>query len=198
VKRLAIGTTNLYKVQEIRSALITLTGWTVETPPHRTPDVEETGSTFLENAIQKALHFSRYVDALTLADDSGLCIDALGGRPGIHSARYAHDADSRITRVLQEMDNVPDEQRSAQFVCALALARNGKLIWTVVRDVHGRITRVPAGTYGFGYDPIFYLTQHGRTMAELTAKEKEKISHRGRALVELGVFLEQSRALNDA
>jgi XTP/dITP diphosphohydrolase len=194
VNRIAAGTTNVHKVHEIRSALAALAGWTVEALPPGAPDVEETGSTFLENAIQKALHFSWRVDALTLADDSGLCIDALGGRPGIQSARYAGDAQSRIERVLGEMENVAYEQRGAEFVCALALARAGNLIWTVERAVQGRIGRAPSGTHGFGYDPIFFLPELGRTMAELTTEEKEKISHRGHALAELGRFLEQSCA----
>lgn len=189
MKRLVAGTTNRNKVHEIRAALASLTCWTVEGLPAGAPDVEETGLTFLENAIQKALHFSRYVDALTLADDSGLCIDALGGRPGIQSARYGSDPESRIDRVLREMKSVADEQRTAKFLCALALARAGNLIWTVEREAHGRIARAPSGAHGFGYDPIFHLPELGRTMAELTTDEKEKVSHRGRALAELERFL---------
>ncbi len=185
MKRLIAGTTNAHKVHEIRSALSTLAGWTVEALPEGVPDVEETGSTFLENAIQKALHFSRHVDGLVLADDSGLCIDALGGRPGIRSARYAEDAEARIARVLGEMELIADAQRNARFVCALALARSGGLIHTVEGEVAGRITRAPSGDHGFGYDPIFYLPELGRTMAELTTGEKERVSHRGRALAEL-------------
>jgi XTP/dITP diphosphohydrolase len=189
VKRLVVGTTNRNKVVEIQSALHTLKGWIVEALPADVRDVEETGSTFLENAIQKALHFSRNVDALVLADDSGLYIEALDGRPGIYSARYASDALSRIARVLREMEDVSDERRNARFVCALALARAGSLIWTVEKDVRGRIVRAPSGTHGFGYDPIFYVPEAGRTMAELTLEEKDKLSHRGRALVELQRFL---------
>lgn len=185
MKRLVAGTTNSHKVHEIRSALRTLSGWTVEALPAGVPDVDETGSTFLENAIQKAIHFSLHVDGLILADDSGLCVDALDGRPGIRSARYAEDAQSRIARLLGEMEHVADAQRSARFVCALALARTGRLIHTVEAEVAGRITRTPSGGHGFGYDPVFYLPELGRTMAELTTEEKQMISHRGLALAEL-------------
>ena len=165
--------------------LAVLQGWETSEQPHAVPEIEETGATFLDNAILKAVHSSRFVDDVVLADDSGLCIDALNGRPGVFSNRYAADDRARIHRVLSEMESVPDADRGAAFVCALALAGHGEVIWTGEGRVEGVINREPRGTNGFGYDPIFYLPELGRTMAELTAEEKNRISHRGRALEEL-------------
>src|SRR5215467_3431902 len=135
--RLVIATKNEGKVIELRSALGELPEWLFDLIPSEVPSIEETQSTFLENAILKAEHYSRFVKDLTLADDSGLCIAALGGRPGVHSARYAPDPPSRIRRVLHEMQSVPDGQRRAVFYCALAVARNGKTIWTFQGEVAG-------------------------------------------------------------
>ena len=188
MKRLVIATTNPGKVIEIKSALGDMGGWSLE-PLSGTLPIEETGDTFLENAIQKAKHYSRYVDALTLADDSGLCVAALGGRPGVHSARYAEDPPSRIARLLREMESVPDGERGAAFYCALAIARAGELVWTVERDAVGIIARSPSGTAGFGYDPVFLLPELNRTMAELTTEQKNRLSARGRTLSELRKFL---------
>jgi XTP/dITP diphosphohydrolase len=188
VNRLVIATTNPGKVVEIKSALGEISGWSLE-PLFHAPPVEETGNTFLENAIQKARHYSRYVDALTLADDSGLCVAALGGRPGVHSARYAKDPPSRIARLLRDMESIPDGERAAAFYCALAMARAGDVIWTVERDAVGVIASSPSGTAGFGYDPVFLLPELNRTMAELTTEEKNCLSARGRALAELRKFL---------
>src|SRR5204863_3539917 len=127
----------------IHSALGELAGWTLEPIPETTPSIPETGETFLDNAILKARHYSTFVDDLTLADDSGLCVAALAGRPGVHSARYAPDPPSRIKRILGEMESVPDGRRDAVFYCALALAQAGKTIWTVQGDVAGTIARAP-------------------------------------------------------
>src|ERR1044071_4452852 len=131
MNRLVIGTKNPGKVIEIRSALGEIEGWTLETIEPDLPGIEETGETFLANAELKARHYSRYVDDLTLSDDSGLCVVALGGKPGIHSARYAPDPRSRIQRLLGEMESVDDYNRDAAFYCALALARKGRVIWSV-------------------------------------------------------------------
>src|SRR5262249_14444767 len=148
VKRLILATTNAGKIIAIRSPRADLPSWSLEPLPSGTPPIEETGKTFVENATLKARHYSRLVDDLTLADDSGLCVDALGGRPGVHSARYAPDPPSRIERVLREMKSVPDGQRSAIFYCALALGRAGSIIWTVQKDVAGVIARSAAGACG--------------------------------------------------
>lgn len=189
MKQFTVATTNPNKIHEIRSALEHLTDWEAVPQPQKLPAVEETGSTFVENAILKAVQVSGMVDGLVLGDDSGLCIDALEGRPGIFSARYAETAGARIHRVLTEMINVPKGRRHARFICALALARNRSLIWTTEGRVEGEIGFEPCGTGGFGYDPIFRLPHLGLTMAELTLEEKNKISHRGLALQRLAGYL---------
>lgn len=189
MKRLIIATSNAGKVIEIRSAVRNLSGWSLEPLPPDVPPIEETGDTFLENAIQKAMHYSKLVDELTLADDSGLCVAALGDRPGVHSARYAENPGARIRRLLGEMETVPDGRRDAVFYCALALARSGRVLWTVQREVAGVIARSPSGTEGFGYDPVFLLPELNRTMAELSTEDKNRLSARGQALAELCKFL---------
>jgi len=189
MKRLVIATTNAGKVIEIRSALGDVPGWILDVLPPGLPAIEETGDTFIASAIQKAEHYSRFVDDITLADDSGLCVEALGGRPGVHSARYAENPAARIRRVLHEMERVPDRQRDAVFYCALVLAERGKIIWTVEGNVAGIIAHSPSGEWGFGYDPIFLLPGLNRTMAELNTEEKNRLSARGKALKELQKFL---------
>jgi non-canonical purine NTP pyrophosphatase (RdgB/HAM1 family) len=176
-------------VIEIRSALGEVPGWFLDALPPGIPAIEETGDTFLANAIQKAEHYSKFINDWTLADDSGLCVTALGGHPGVHSARYAENPAARIQRVLREMESVPDTSRGAVFYCALAVAQYGKIIWTVQRDVSGVIAHSPSGTEGFGYDPIFLLPERSRTMAELSTEEKNRLSARGKALAELRKFL---------
>jgi XTP/dITP diphosphohydrolase len=185
LQRLVIATTNAGKVIEIRSALGDLPGWFLDPLPASTPTIEETGDTFIANAILKAEHYSTLTSDLILADDSGLCVTALGGRPGVHSARYAESVSARIQRALSELQSVPDPQRDAVFYCALALARSGKTVWTVQEDVRGFITHSPSGTEGFGYDPIFFLPEMGCTMAELSTNEKNRLSARGKALADL-------------
>ena len=179
---LILATTNRHKLFEVREAL---PAWEIESQPAHVPYVEESGTTFEANAIIKAVHASHYVDGMVLADDSGLCVEALDGRPGVYSARYAPGDDAaRIQKVLDEMRSVPDANRQAAFVCALAVAQRGKVLWTGEGRVEGYINRVPAGTDGFGYDPIFWIPEFERTMAELTIEEKNQTSHRGRALHE--------------
>jgi XTP/dITP diphosphohydrolase len=187
--RLVIATTNAGKVVEIQSALGDVASWSLEPIPSDTPSIEETGETFLENAILKAEHYSKLVDQLTLADDSGLCVAALGGRPGVHSARYAPDPPSRIKRILQEMTPIPDGKREAMFYCALALARGGRTIWTVQGEISGIIAHAAAGTGGFGYDPVFLLPELNRTMGEMSTEFKNQHSARGKAVAELRKFL---------
>ncbi len=189
MRRLIIATTNAGKVVEIRSALGEISNWALERLPQGIEDVQETGSTFVENAVQKALHYSRFVPDLTLADDSGLRVTALGGRPGIHSARYAESPAARIRRLLDEMKLVPEDRRQAVFYCALALAQSGRVVWTAQGEVSGIIAHEPSGTEGFGYDPIFRLPELSRTMAELSTDEKNRFSARGKALVKLREFL---------
>ena len=189
MNRLIIATGNAGKVIEIRSGLGEISGWTLEPIGPDIPGIEETGETFIANAELKARHYSHYVNDLTLADDSGLCVAALGGRPGVHSARYAADPQSRIERLLGEMQSVDDHRRGGVFYCALALARNGKVIWTVQGEVTGIIVRSPAGTGGFGYDPVFFLPELNATMGQLSTEQKNRLSARGKALAELRKYL---------
>jgi XTP/dITP diphosphohydrolase len=151
-------------------------------------EVEETGSTFEENARIKAIEWSRRTDALVLADDSGLEVDALNGEPGVRSARYGGPGRTdreRTNLVLERLTTVPEERRTARFRCVLALARKGAVLATFEGVVEGRITTEPRGTNGFGYDPIFFHPSSGCTTAELTTEEKQRVSHRGQALARL-------------
>ena len=189
MKRLIIATTNAGKVIEIRSGLGELPGWVLDPLPPGTASILETGTTFIDNAILKAEHYSRLTNDLTLADDSGLCVAALEGRPGVHSARYAPDPPARIRRILSEMRPTPEGKRQASFYCALALAEEGRIIWTVQEGVHGVIARSPSGTSGFGYDPVFLLPELNSTMADLSTEDKNRLSARGKALMRLRNFL---------
>lgn len=149
------------------------------------PRAVEDGPTFVANARKKAIHYSRHVKSLVLADDSGLVVDALGGAPGVRSARFAganaSDAD-RNWMVLRRLESVPWEKRTARFVCVIAIAFKGEALATFDGSVEGLIALEPAGTAGFGYDPIFYFPPMNRTFAEMTRPEKERVSHRGQAL----------------
>jgi len=150
-------------------------------------EIEESGSTFAENAQLKATGYSRLVPFPVLADDSGLEVDALGGQPGIHSARYAgpgaSDAD-RINKLLGELKNC-GAGRGARFICALALARNGEVIAEAEGSCYGVIINASRGSKGFGYDPVFLFPELGKTFAELDEAEKNQYSHRARAVAAL-------------
>jgi XTP/dITP diphosphohydrolase len=194
LRQLLIATTNPGKVREFREML----GGVGDDFGFRFSDlsrhpgfepVEETGETFQDNAILKAHGYATRFDTWALADDSGLEVDALDGRPGVHSARWAamHGAGggdaANNTLLLQQLENVPDELRTARFVCWLALADpQGRIILTARGTVEGRILRSPRGNNGFGYDPLFLVEATGRTTAELSPDEKHRISHRGEAL----------------
>lgn len=143
-------------------------------------EVEEDQPTFDGNALKKARAFAAASGLWALADDSGLCVDALQGRPGVHSARYGSSDAARVHRLLDELKGVEPQRRSARFICALALVSPGGEISMTTGTCEGRIGEVPKGTNGFGYDPIFVLPS-GKTMAELTREEKSAISHRGAA-----------------
>ncbi|WP_142660559.1 non-canonical purine NTP pyrophosphatase [Methylacidimicrobium tartarophylax] len=148
----------------------------------------EDGSTFMDNSIKKAVFYSKLGSGLVLADDSGLCVAALGGEPGVHSARYAgpeaSDAENR-SLLLARLARVPEEAREATFICALALARDGKLLTTVEATCPGRITAFPGGSEGFGYDPIFVPSGATATFAQMPPAEKDRYSHRARAVAQL-------------
>ena len=149
-------------------------------------DVEETGTTFEENSFIKAEAVMKATGMAAMADDSGLCVEALNGEPGVYSARYGFDDSlddwGRLQLLLKNMEAVPDGERQAKFVCVITLVTpEGKTI-QARGEVHGQLTREPRGSNGFGYDPIFFYPPAGCTTAELPEEEKNKISHRGNAL----------------
>ncbi len=156
------------------------------------PPVDEDGETFEANAVKKALSVSAWTGKHAVADDSGLEVDALGGAPGVRSARYAgpHSGDrENLEKLLNELRSVEGEQRGARFVCSVAFAAPGGSVKTFRGTVRGRIGTEPLGENGFGYDPVFYPEGHLRTFAEMSDAEKDAISHRGKALRDLGQYL---------
>jgi len=158
------------------------------------PDVPETGATFEENALLKARAIADYTGLPAVADDSGLCVDALNGMPGVLSARWAGrhgDDKANLELVLAQVADVPDTRLGAQFVCAAALVvpASAAREWVVTGQVEGRLIRAPRGSGGFGYDPIFLPDGFGQTTAEMTAEAKDAISHRGRAFRALTPFI---------
>jgi XTP/dITP diphosphohydrolase len=156
------------------------------------PDVPETGATFEENALLKARAIAAHTGLAAVADDSGLCVDALNGMPGVLSARWAGehgDDQANLDLLLAQIADVPDARRGARFVCAAALVAPGGREWVVTGTVEGRLIRVPRGSGGFGYDPIFVPDGFAQTTAEMTAEAKNAISHRGRAFRALAPFI---------
>ena len=161
-------------------------------------DIEENGTTFEENALIKARTIAKETGTLTLADDSGLCIDALDGEPGIYSARYLGEDTPHSVKnphILKRMENVPEEKRTARFVCACAAVLPDGREYVVRQTMEGHIAHEAAGENGFGYDPIFYLPERGCTNAELSPEEKNRISHRGKALRAMRDLLKQEGIL---
>ena len=152
------------------------------------PPFDESAPTFAENAAGKALHYSRLTDEIILADDSGLVVPALGGEPGVHSARYAglgaSDAE-RYRKLLRELHGKKGDERSAHFVCVIAIAHRGSARAIVSAQTEGVLLEEPRGAGGFGYDPIFYFPTLGKTFAELSRQEKNQHSHRGLAFQRL-------------
>ncbi|MEW6533532.1 MAG: XTP/dITP diphosphatase [Thermodesulfobacteriota bacterium] len=191
--RILIATRNQGKVREIRDLVADLpvTFLSLDDVPD-VPEVVEDADTFEGNALKKATILAQATGIPALADDSGLCVDALGGRPGVHSARYAgegaSDAD-RIAKLLNEMRDVPEQQRSARFVCALALAWPDGKSKMFTGMCEGHITREPRGVGGFGFDPVFYFPEAGCTFAEMNRQDKNQVSHRGKALRQLAEYL---------
>ena len=156
--------------------------------------IPETGDTFEANAVAKATGYSRDFEGLTIADDSGICVDALEGAPGVESARFGGpglDDDGRNRHLLERIEEVPDEGRTARYECVLALAAGGDLVATFQGRVGGRLLREYRGTNGFGYDPIFFVPHLNKTVAQLTSEEKNAISHRGNAIRKLKPLLDK-------
>lgn len=190
---LVLATRNRGKLREL-AELLSGTGFQITSLADHPeiPEVVEDGATFLENARKKATAalFRRGVWAL--ADDSGLVVEALGGEPGVHSARYAGaqgDSEANNAKLLREMRGVPNERRSAAFVCAMVLVAPDGREWSVEGRCEGAIGREPRGDGGFGFDPLFVVAGEGMTMAELPPGRKNEISHRGKALREVKEIL---------
>lgn len=201
MKRVLVATSNPGKVRDLIGAAAAHNVEVEVLPGFSTlPPAIEDGATFEANARKKAEYYSQHAAGeLVIADDSGLEVDALGGAPGVRSARYAADEqgsrkdateansnsnsddEANNARLLRELHDVPDEFRTGRFVCVIAAARNGHTLSTFHGHAEGMILRAPRGANGFGYDPLFYFPEIGKTFAELSAKEKARYSHRGAA-----------------
>ena len=197
---LLFGTQNLGKLLEL-NRLVDGLAVRVMSPAEMTshpPHIIEDGATFLENAVKKAQAYARWSQRIALADDSGLCVDALGGAPGVQSARWSGAGDQgNNERLLRELAAVPDGKRGAHYLAVLALARpSGEVLTSVEATCRGRIARAPRGANGFGYDPLFLIPERNQTMAELSPDEKDLISHRGQAFRKLRPVLQKLAAGN--
>ena len=194
MRDLLVATTNLHKLEEYRAIFSDLPYRLLSLRDIRLDlDVEETGTTFAENAELKARTYAQASGLLALADDSGLEIDALGGAPGVYSARFAGKDTSyeeRFRLILERLKGLPIEQRAARFRCVIAIAEPSGDTGLVEGVIEGVIADAPRGERGFGYDPIFLVPEIGMTTAELTAEDKNRISHRGRAAQLARVLLE--------
>ncbi|OCG63272.1 XTP/dITP diphosphatase [Gilliamella sp. Fer4-1] len=190
MQKIVLATNNQGKVNELQRLLTDAGFDIVAQSQFNVPDANETGLTFIENAILKARHTAKLTGLPSIADDSGLSVDALGGQPGIYSARYAgeHGNDqSNNQKLLDALNNVPKEKRTAYFYCALVFMRheNDPTPIICLGKWHGLILTEAQGDGGFGYDPLFYVPELGCTAAQLTKEQKSQISHRGQALKQL-------------
>lgn len=186
MRTIVVATKNQGKVAEIKGALDHL-GVSVMALSEFSPVAEavEDGQTFEENAVIKARYYAAHTGHACLADDSGLEVDALGGAPGVFSARYAGehaDDEANNRKLLEALRDVPAERRTARFRCVLALVDENNVVITADGSCEGFILEAPRGHGGFGYDPLFYMSELGKTLAEVSVAEKNKISHRGQAL----------------
>ncbi|MHC4440454.1 MAG: XTP/dITP diphosphatase [Planctomycetota bacterium] len=200
-KKILVATGNPGKIVEIRAMLEADVQWLglSDLPPMT--EIEEDGTTFTENAIKKALGYAQATGLCTLADDSGLVVDALGGAPGVNSARFSgekpKDADRtlidhrNIAKTLELLKGVPEEKRTARFVCRLCLASPERVLIETEGTLEGLITDREIGQNGFGYDPIFFVPHLNKTVAQLTGEEKNAISHRGNAIRKLKPLLDE-------
>ena len=190
MQKVVLASNNKAKVRELGQMLATLDMEVLPQSQFNAGEVEETGLTFVENAILKARHAAKVSGLPAIADDSGLEVDALNGAPGIYSARFAgsgaNDLDN-LQKLLAELKNVPDEQRTARFQCLLVYMRHADDPTPLICQGtwEGIITHEPQGDNGFGYDPVFYVPTHQCTSAQLTPEQKNQLSHRGQALKQL-------------
>ncbi|MBI3722900.1 RdgB/HAM1 family non-canonical purine NTP pyrophosphatase [bacterium] len=196
--RLYVGTKNRDKLREIEEILSVTLRSPAALPlelaslPKDAPDVPESGASLEENAEKKALAYARAVSAPVIADDTGLFVDALSGAPGIRAGRYAGENatyEENRAKLLSALEGVPEEKRTARFRCVIALARPGKLLAIFEGEVAGRILECARGAGTFGYDPLFFLPELAKTLAELSPGEKNEVSHRARALAHAAPFL---------
>lgn len=202
MRSIVLATRNPGKIREIREVLSDLGVEVLGLDAlGEIPEPEEVGATFAENARDKALYYARATGRWCLADDSGLEVDAIGGAPGVHSARYARDRvgddapravidPANNAKLLEALAGIDDERRTARFVCHLALADGQSVLLETFDTVEGRIAHAPAGENGFGYDPLFYIPQFGCTTAQLSQQHKNQISHRGKAVRHFARLLE--------
>ena len=194
--RIALASSNAGKLREYRE-MAAGAALEIELLPNfaQLPPFDESAPTFAENAAGKALYYSRFTREIVLADDSGLAVPALGGAPGVHSARYAGPGASdaeRYRKLLREMERKHGEDRRARFICVIALARAGRALAVLSDRADGVLVDEARGLGGFGYDPIFLFPPLGRTFAELSPAEKHAHSHRGKAFRKALKFLEDS------
>jgi XTP/dITP diphosphohydrolase len=196
VIKLLVGTTNPGKLDEVQGYLTRIPLKTLALQTLGTwPAVVEDGATYEDNALKKARTWAEYSGQLTLADDSGLEVDALNGAPGIYSARYCGDEgndEKNNQKLLEELTRIAEEKRTARFVCVLALCApksHGAKEWAVRESCEGRIAFSPRGRNGFGYDPIFFYPPLGKTFGEIDRETKATVSHRGKALKKLAEIL---------
>jgi len=192
--KLILATNNKNKVIEINDLLQSLDIEVLGiTEIIKDFDIEETGKTFKENAYIKAAAAAKASGLYAFGDDSGLQVDALDGAPGVYSSRYAETDEKRINKLLKALKDIPQEKRTARFVCAMTLVSSGgKILFECEETCEGIISEKPKGNQGFGYDPIFYIQQINATMAELPLEEKNKISHRSKAIKKLIQWLKNN------
>lgn len=196
MREVLIATTNQGKLHEIERILgdVRITLKTLADFP-RVSVPDETGMTFAENARQKALYYARVTGALTLAEDSGFEVDALGREPGIYSARYLREDatySERFNDIYKRMQERAARDRSARFVCALAVAQGAEIMFETGATVEGVLASAPAGPHGFGYDPVFFYPPYGKTFGETSDDEKTAVSHRGQAMRAFRAYLLRS------
>jgi len=198
-KKILVATTNPGKIAELKALLGADVQWLSLSDLETTAEIEEDGTTFAENARKKALAYAKATGLWTIADDSGLVVDALDGAPGVKSARFSGEKGSdralldrkNMAKVLRLLQDVPGEKRTARFVCHLCLASPEKILIETEGTLEGLINDGPVGENGFGYDPIFFVPHLNKTVAQLTAEEKNEISHRGNAIRKLKPLLTQ-------
>ena len=183
-RRIVLATGNAGKLKEIRDLFSGVDVDIVAQSEFATPEAVEDGLSFVENAILKARNAAAHTGLPALSDDSGIEVDALNGEPGIHSARYAGNDESNIQRLLRELDGVPEDRRTARFQCVMVYLRHAKdPVPVITQGVwEGKILEAVQGEGGFGYDPVFYVPERGCSAAELSAADKNSLSHRGKAL----------------